>query len=159
MNAQELPIIKSVLVSSKAIEATASDGDVAAAHAAMLSGPNATEYKAALEAQGVKTGPNWLTIIGFVGGAAAIYFIWKHYQTEKIDARDYPDPSEQRHQLRGISKALGALRLNGGSRSSCASPSRMGRAKLGSFPYKRQSSYEFEPETRLEGYRRRKARR
>lgn len=156
MNAQELPIVKSVLVASKAIDATASDGDVAAAHAAMLSSPNATQYKAALEAQGVSTGPNWLTIIGLVGGGIALYFVWKHYQTEQVDAREYPDPSEQRHQIRGIGKALGALRLGN---KGCASPQRMGRAKLGSFPYKRQSSYEFEPEIRLEGYRRRKARR
>lgn len=154
MTAQELGVIRSVLVSGKVIDATASDGDVAAAHAAQLAGPAATEYKAALAAQGVNVGPNWLTIIGLAGGAVALYFIWKHYQKEQVDEIIRPDPDEQRHQLRGMSRALGSFRRLGQPKS-CAGP-RVGRmGRLGAGP---SSKYEFEPETRLEGYRR-KARR
>lgn len=151
MTAQELGVIRSVLVSSKAIDASASDGDVAAAHAAMLSGPTATEYKAALAAQGVViAGPNWLTIIGLAGGAVALYFIWKHYKKDKVSEFNRPDPFEQRHQLRGMGKALGSF-TRMGSAKSCG-PQRMGRFG------QQEKKYEFEPERRLEGYRR-KARR
>jgi hypothetical protein len=157
MTADELGVIRSVLVQNKVVAATASDGDVAAAHAAMLQGPQATEYKAALEAGGVKTGLNWLTIIGVAGGAVALYFIWRHYNhTEQIDAREYPDPQ---HQMRGIRGALGTLRM-GGQRGCGSRMGRLGASQSAprAFPYRRQVKYEFEPEVRLEGYRRRKAR-
>lgn len=146
MTAEEAGRLKDILVNQKVISATASDGDVAQAHAAMLSGPGAAEYKAQLAAQGVSTGPNWLTIIGVVGGAVAVYFIWKHYQTDKVDSFERPDPLEQRHQLRGMGRALGSFRRMGASSQRCPGPRRMGR--LG--------KYEFEPETRLEGYRKKR---
>lgn len=148
MNPQELAVVKSVLVASKAIDASASDADVLAAHAAALSGPSSTEYRAALASQGVQTGMSWMTIIGLVGGAVAIYFIWKHYQTEQVDARDYPEPEDTRHRIRSMGKALGALRMSSGRTQRC------GARRMGAPPER----YEFEPESRLEGYRRRKAR-
>jgi hypothetical protein len=147
MTAQELGVIRSVLTSSKVIDASASDGDVSAAHAAALSGPNATEYKATLAAQGVQVGASWLTIIGLVGGAIAVYFIWQHYQEDKlVDAHDYPEPRDTRMHLRGVRSALGTLAPR--KRVAGCGSKRMGR--LGA-----AEKYEFEPETRLEGYRRR----
>lgn len=156
MTAQELQIIRSVLVANKVIDASASDGDVATAHAMTLQSPSATQYKAQLEAQGVAVGPNWLTVVGVVGGLVAIYFIWQHYQKpELVDAREYPEPYENRHRIRSMGKALGAFKFGSAGRSSCAGPRLSGSRKFGGA----SSKYEFEPEIRLEGYRRRKARR
>lgn len=154
MTPQELAVVKSVLVASKAIDASASDAEVQAAHAAALSGPSATEYRATLASQGVQAGMSWMTIIGIVGGAVAIYFIWKHYQEEKVvDSRDYPEPQDTRHRIRNMGRALGALRMSTGRGrlAGCSGPKRMGR-------FGAREEYEFEPERRLEGYRR-KARR
>jgi len=146
LTAQELPIVKSILVANKVIEATASDGDVAAAHAAMLSGPNATEYKAQLEAGGVSVGPSWSTILLVVGAAVAGYLIWKNYQSPKqVSSAEYPDPDR----LRGMGKALGAL---GGRRSM----GRLGSCRPRGMGQPPSTKYEFEPESRLEGYRRRR---
>lgn len=152
MTADELGRLKDILVKNGVVAATASDGDVSAAHGALLSGPNSTEYRATLVAGGVPVEPNWLTIIGVLGGAVAIYFIWKHYKTDKIETMNRPDPEQQRHQLRGMSRALGSFTRMGSSRG-CANP-RVGR--MGRFGA--AEKYEFEPERRLEGYGR-KARR
>jgi hypothetical protein len=155
MTAEELGKLKDILVKAGSVPATASDGDVAAAHAALLTGPNATEYRASLQANGIQTGPSWLTILGVVGGAIAVYFIWKNYQTEEVGSYERPEPSEVRYQMRGVRDALGAL--GGRHRMAGCSPRRLGAppsARAGST----SSKYEFEPEIRLEGYRR-KARR
>lgn len=163
MNPQDLATVRSVLSATPWTRIAADNGAavikpdspdelVLQTHGMLLASSYATEYRTALAAQGVQAGPNWMTIIGVVGGAVAIYFIWKHYQAEKVvDAYDYPEPQQDtRHRIRSMGKALGALRLGSGS-------SRFGRCgprRMGAPPEK----YEFEPESRLEGYRRRKAR-
>lgn len=147
----ELGKLKDVLVSQGVVPATASDGDVAAAHAAMLQGPHAAQYKSALVAGGLPElvpGPNWLVLLGLAGGAVAVYFIWKHYQKEQVGTLSYPDPAYSRHQMRDMGKALGAFRMGNSGKCSTCGP-RIGR--LGS-----HKKYQFEPETRLEGIRKRK---
>lgn len=155
MTAQELAIVRSVLVANKVVDATASDGDVSSAHQAMLKGPNATEYRAQLEAGGVKLGPNWLTILGFVGGAVALYFIWQHYKKPKqISAHDYPEPQPV-DRVRRMGKTLGSWRHSMTRSMGGCGPK---RRRMGDLP-RSDTKYEFEPEIRFEGYRRRKARR
>lgn len=147
MTAEEFQSMKAVLVANKMVDANAPDQTVLDMHNAALAAPDSAVYKQALAQAGVKVGPNWLHIIGLVGGAAAIYFIWRHYQKRPlVDGREYPDPVANRHQLRSLRGALGALRgaPRLGSSRGCASP-RLGRAP---------KEYEFEPEIRLEGFRR-----
>jgi hypothetical protein len=147
LSAEELPVVRSILVANKVIDATASDGDVAAAHQAMLQSPSATEYKAQLEAGGVKTGSNWLTILGLVGGAVAIWLIWKNYQKPKqVSSHEYPEPEDVRPRIRSMGRALGAFRPGFGRHSL----SRCGPRRMGQPPKK---EYELETEPRLEGYR------
>lgn len=148
LSATDLAALRDILVKNNVVPATASDGDVAAAHAALLSGPNATAYKASLEAGGVPPSAyaapatNWLTWLGLAGGAVALYFIWQNYQKPKqISAHDYPEP-DPRDRVRRMGQAL---------RHSLSGARRLGRlrdADAGG------DKYEFEPETRLEGYRR-----
>ncbi len=147
MTAEEFQSLKAVLVANKMVDANAPDQTVLDTHNAALAAPDSAVYKQMLAQAGVKVGPSWLHIIGLVGGAVAIYFIWRHYQNKPvIDARDYPDPVSNRHQLRSMSRALGTLRgaPRLGNARGCASP-RLGRPP---------KDYEFEPEIRLEGYRR-----
>lgn len=101
----------------------------------------------------------WLTIIGVAAGAVALYLVWKNSQkTKKLDAMDYPDEDEDRTapRLHNMSKALGHFRgqsFKGRSfkgRSGCA-------PRMAGAHGKRK--YEFEPEIRLEGYKKRKAKR
>lgn len=168
MNPQELSVVRGVLASAKVVSAQAPDAEVLAAHAATLSGPSGADYKSSLAAQGVQVGPSWFTIIGCVGGAVAVYFIWKHYRQEQVDAFDYPDSDSRdtRLHLRGMRGALGTLAPK---RMGCAGP-RRGLGRFGGPPpgvrtpgggagTRTAEKYEFEPEIRLEGYRRRKARR
>lgn len=145
MTPQELTVVRDTLVASKVIDANASEADILAAHQQVLAGPSAAQYKQTLQASGIATGPNWLMLLGLGAGAVALYFVWKHYQDEETHVIERPEPLGQ-HQVRGITRALGALRM-GGSSAGCR-PSRMGR--FGS-----SERYEFEPERRLEGYRRR----
>lgn len=143
---QDVITARTVLSGMGAIAATAPDGDVATAHVAMLQSARAAEYKAALAAAGftgsLSSGPNWLSVLGLVGGALALYFIWKHYQSPKqVSSHEYPEPQDVRPRIRGLGRALGAF---GRGKS-------FGR-KYGNTP---SSKYEFEPEGRLEGLRRR----
>lgn len=88
----------------------------------------------------------WLPIIGVLGGLVAIYFIWSmNTSSKQVDAYEYPEP-DTKHQLRSMSKVMGRL---GAPRAGCKPLSRMGSHK----------KYEFEPEIRLEGLRRKRARR
>lgn len=160
MNPQEIAVIRSVLSVTPWTRVVADNGAavikpdspdelVLQTHGMLLASSYAAEYQAALASQGVQTGMSWMTIVGIVGGAVAIYFIWKHYQEEKVvDAYDYPEPQDTRHRVRSIGRALGALRMGSGRLGRC------GPRRMGAPPEK----YEFEPEIRLEGYRRRKAR-
>lgn len=97
-------------------------------------------------------GTNWLTVLGLGAAAVAAYMLWQHYGKKAVATFSSPDPapsSDLRPQLRGMRRALGAFN-DYGKRSGCSNP-RMGR-------FGTTEKYEFEPEGRLEGYRR-KARR
>lgn len=92
-------------------------------------------FKATLQANGVAGGPPWLTIIGLGAGAVAVYLLWQHYSGKKkvFDAMSYPDPKPIGPRLKMMGASLGSFRKFGDP-----------------------EKYEFEPELRLEGYRKRK---
>jgi hypothetical protein len=98
-----------------------------------------------------------LMILGLAGGAVALYLIWRHYQKPKqIDAYDYPESEDPKHNLRRMTKTMSHLRVGGLGRSSSSSSSRMASCRprgMGRFGDK-SDKYEFEPERRLEGYKR-----
>ncbi len=72
--------------------------------------------------------------------------MWKNYtKTKKLDVSEYPDPLENGPRLRMMSGALGHL---GGSQKRMAGCRGFG---------KHEKKYEFEPERRLEGFKKRKA--
>ncbi len=100
--------------------------------------------QAGLPAAGL-AGLPWLPIIGVIGGLIAVYFIWQANSggAKQVDAYEYPEP-DTKHQLRSMSKVMGRL---GGAR------------RLGRFGATHKPKYEFEPEIRLEGIRRKRARR
>ena len=93
-------------------------------------------------------GTNWFVILGLGAGAIAAYFLWQHYGRKAIATFSRPDPAPRdlRPQLRGMHKALGGF------------SSAFGGRRLGSGPKRRSmggaEKYEFEPEIRLEGMRR-----
>lgn len=148
-------LLKQVLVNNGVVPATASDGDVATADAALRSS-DPVKYNAMLVAGGVPPAPgmSMLTWLGLGAGAVALYLLWKNYtKTKKLDAVDYPESDEDNGgRLHNMSRALGHFR--GGSKSF------KGARKFGScsngLPSPRK--YQFEPETRLEGYRKLKSR-
>jgi len=105
------------------------------------------DFRARLSAAGLG-GMSWLTILGLGAGAVALYFIWQHYQKSKrLSSHEYPDPPAMNgQQFRRMGKALNLRGLGAGTKS-------MGNCRRG---FGDNEKYEFEPEVRLEGYRRRK---
>jgi hypothetical protein len=150
MTAQELEIVRAVLVENKLVEPTATVGEITSAHEAVLKSEQAPAYKAQLEAQGVRVGPNWLTILGLVGGGIALYLIWSNSQKPRqVSAHEYPEPEDVGPRIRRMGKAMGSLR--GGSHF-------RGQRALGRHTGQGPSiKYEFEPELRLDGYRRKRS--
>ncbi len=143
--------LKSILVANGLVAADATDEQVqAAAAAAQKSNPDAFN---ALLAKG--TGPSMLTIIGIGAGLVAAWFLWKNYsKTKKVDAIDYPEPEDELGpRLHNMSKSLGAFRS-----SSFKGARRMSGCRNRSLGAHAPRKYEFEPEIRLEGYRKQKSR-
>jgi len=172
-------LLKQAFVNTGVVPATASDGDVAAAEVALKSS-DPVKYNQILAAGGVPPqGMSMLTLIGLGAGAIALYFIWKNYSGKKrvLDVSEYPEPDDDtRPRLHNMSQALGAFRGGSGckklgSHSSCSPPCGPGKlcVKVGGRPtcatkYSSSRSrgmgrYEFEPEIRLEGYRKSRSRR
>jgi len=100
---------------------------------------------AQMKAAGV--GTSWLTILGLGAGAAAVYYLWRHFRKKKaLAVFEAPEPDLMRPRINGLKKSLGRLRSYG-----APAPCRqLGRTKrrLGD-----GEKYEFEPESRLEGHR------
>ncbi len=99
-----------------------------------------------MKAAGV--GTPWLTILGLGAGAAALYYLWRHFSKTSLGSIERPDDEPQigpRVRMMGMTKSLGAFRS--------APPCRqLGRGKrLGRMGA--AEKYEFEPEVRLEGHR------
>lgn len=89
---------------------------------------------------------SWLTIIGLAAGAFAIYYLWfRNKKAKALAVFEAPDPVDERPRLQGMSRALGSFKSLGSTRKlgGC-------RPALGSGGKK----YQFEPESSLEGYRR-----
>lgn len=88
----------------------------------------------------------WLTIIGVVGGAVALYFVWNHYSgRRRVGEFNEDEPEDDTApRLHAMSKSLGTFK-------SWGAPKKMAGCRGG-----RMGKYEFEPERRLEGYRRKK---
>lgn len=103
-----------------------------------------------MQAAGV--GTNWLTVLGLGAAAVAAYMLWQHYGKRAVATFSRPEPvdSDLRPQVRGMRRALNSFSNYRPRLSGCNNP-RMGR-------FGATEKYEFEPESRLEGYRR-KARR
>lgn len=102
-------------------------------------------FKAHMKAAGL--GTPWLTIIGLGAGAIAAYYFWKSYTKKKsIASFEYPEPEvdDRRPKLMGLAKSLG--RFRGAPALGCGKQKRRSMAGVG-------EKYEFEPETRLEGFR------
>jgi hypothetical protein len=149
-------LLKQAFVNTGVVPATASDGDVAAAEVALKSS-DPVKYNQILTAGGVPPqGMSMLTLIGLGAGAIALYFIWKNYSKKRVlDVSEYPEPEDNvRPRLHSMSQALGAFR---GSTFKGRSPRRRSMGCSGR-PRGMGDKYEFEPEIRLEGYRRHKAR-
>lgn len=110
-------------------------------------------FSAQMKASGL--GTPWLTILGIGAGAIAAWYLWKEYSKKKqVASFEYPEPEvdDIRPRLRGMGKALGSFAKYGklGANSSSCRP--LGRGKrLGRMGA--ADKYEFEPETRLEGFR------
>jgi len=135
---QKAALLKSIMIAGGLVSPSATDAEVQQAlAAAQLQDPAGTHQ--ALQAGGYPTFP-WLTVLGLAGGAVALYFVWQNYnKTRKIDGMEYPDVTEDNApRLRGMSQTLGRFRGSSGCR------------RLGAAP---PEKYEFEPESRLEGYR------
>ncbi len=107
----------------------------------------AQTLSAKMQAAGL--GTNWFVILGLGAGAVALYFLWQHYYGRKsIMTLDRADPEPKRDlrpQIRGMHKALGSFSALAPSRRLGSGPRRFGAAT---------DKYEFEPEIRLEGMRR-----
>ncbi len=147
-----LPLVRQIFVLNAVVPNTATDQQVQDAYNYFMS-TDPEKCKAMLAAGGYVDGPPWLTIIGIGAGAVALYFVWKNYKkTKKLDSYDYPDPDNDiRPRIKAMAHSMGRL---GGAH------------KLGTGCGKRRSlngfgddKYEFEPEVRLEGFKRKKARR
>ncbi len=100
-------------------------------------------FTAQMKADGL--GTPWLTILGLGAGAVAAWYLWKQYSKKKsVASFEYPEPDDNRRRLKGMGKALGSFKTSFGAPASCR---QLGRGK--------RLGYEFEPESRLEGFRRR----
>lgn len=92
----------------------------------------------------------WLPIIGGIVGVIAIYFIWSQNRgATQVDAYEYPEQHDNKHRLMSMSKSLRPM--GGRSMKGCKPLGRLGAAA--------HKKYEFEPEIRLEGLHRKRARR
>jgi hypothetical protein len=139
-------LLKQILVGNGVVGASASDAEVQQAYAA-LQQSDPQRLNAMLKAGGYPVIP-WLTIIGLGAGLVAAYFIWKQYQKPTVvDAVEYPDTTDQ---IRAMGRSLGRFQKFGRPALKGCRPRRLGAA---------DEKYEFEPEIRLEGIRRKKARR
>lgn len=145
-DADKAQLLRQIFIQNGLVSAQATDAQVQQAFvSAQQANPAGLEQM--LKAGGYPVGLPWLTIIGVGAGALAVYFIWKNYSsTKKLNAMDYPEPEESsgdRIRMMGSSLA----HLKGGGKKLCG-PKRLGGHK----------KYEFEPETRLEGYRKKRSR-
>ena len=96
----------------------------------------------------------WLTILGVGAGAIAVYYAWRYYtRPRKLGTIERPELPDNRGRLQGMRKSLGRFKASslGSCRGRSLGHKSFGRGRLGAPPEK----YEFEPEIRLEGYRRR----
>lgn len=146
--------LRQALAAIGLIQTSATDDQVTAAFATYQTS-NPSGAATILQQAGIATGLAaipWLPIIGVLGGIVALYFIWQmNTGTKQVDAYEYPEHDDQkdtRLHLRSMSKV--GRRLSG-----CKPLGRMGRLGAGTTHKK----YEFEPEIRLEGLRRKRARR
>lgn len=103
---------------------------------------------AKMQEAGISTTP-WLTILGIGAGAAAVYFLWRHFRKKKALASfEYPDPVDDvGPKVRQMGRSLGAFRGASGCKPQARKGRRLGR--LGDA----EGKYQFEPESSLEGYR------
>lgn len=146
---QKAALLKSILVASGVVPATATDEQVQMA-LSMQKQQDPAATNAMLANGGYPVTP-WLTYLGLGAGAIALYFVWQNYtKTKKLGVIDRPDAEEEeiRPRLKNMGRTLGHFK--GRSGSSCRP---MGRG-----PAKRRGlggteKYEFEPESRLEGFR------
>ncbi len=105
-------------------------------------------FTAHMKASGL--GTPWLTILGIGAGAIAAWYFWKEY-TKKTKIASFEEPESEprddiRPRLKGMGRALGSFRA--------APPCRqLGRGKRTLGGFGKAGKYEFEPETRLEGFR------
>jgi hypothetical protein len=156
MTPEQIAALRTALNAIGLIPPNATDADVQNAWV-QYQQQNPSGANTVLQQSGIApAGPSVLTIIGLLGGAVALYLIWRQYQKPKrVASMEYPEPEDYGPQLRRASKALSPLRGFGRHSLSGGCKSRgMGRyAGTGS------EKYEFEPELRLEGYRKRKGRR
>lgn len=132
-------LLKQILINTGAVGPNATDAEVQAALVQLrLADPVGTN---AILAQGGYSTP-WLTYLGLAAGGIALYLVWSHYQTKSLGSIERPDePEDFRPRLKGLSKTLGHFKGRGCSRG-------LGAAE----------KYEFEPEIRLEGFRKRHSR-
>lgn len=98
--------------------------------------------------QATRVGTPWLTVLGVGAGAVALYYLWRYYsKTRQVASFERPELEDPAPRIRRMGRSLGALR----GQPSCRQLGR-GTRGLGTPP---RMKYEFEPEIRLEGYRRR----
>lgn len=159
MTPDQLANLRMALTAIGLVPTTATDADVQTAWAQyQTSNPSGA---ATISQQiGLSQPFPWLVVLGIAGGALAVYLIWASSRRKKIDGFEYPDPAveDAGARLRGMSRALEPLHSMGSYRprkKSCRKPA-MGR--LGAGTTKHDDKYEFEPEARLDGYRKRRAR-
>lgn len=120
------------------IAATIGDSDTAQTLAA-----HAQSFQDAAKAAGV--GTNWMIVLGVGAGLVAAYFLYQHYtRTQALGTIDRPE-IDDRPMIEGMGKALSRFQRL------APSPHRRPQRRLGGTTPK----YEFEPEIRLEGYKRR----
>lgn len=138
------PNIKNALLAIGLIGPTTSDADAANAWA-QYQQQNPAGAQQLLQQNAPAQQLQWLTILGVLGGAVALYFVWQHYAGGKRQVgefnEDEPGDDDTSPRLHAMSKTLGAFRSFGAPKKKAGCRGRMGK-------------YEFEPERRLEGYRR-----
>lgn len=153
---QQIDQLRQALAAIGLIQTTATDDQVMAAFTTYQttnpSGAATILQQAGLSSTGL-FGIPWLVILGVGGGLVAMYVIWSMNSSKgkQVDAYEYPEP-DTKHQLRAMSKSMRPLSGMGRARLGCKPLGRLGAAST-------HKKYEFEPEIRLEGLRRKRARR